>query len=104
MVLPINAFFTESKTQICIVHQIRNACKYVSYKDRKDFTADMKHIYTAPNESAAKAALEDFAQKWEGKYGYAIKSWRDNWDNLTVFYDFPVEIRKLSIQPISLKI
>ena len=52
----------------------------------------MKHIYTAPNESAAKAALEDFAQKWEGKYGYAIKSWRDNWDNLTVFYDFPVEI------------
>jgi transposase, mutator family len=92
MVLPINAVFPESKTQICIVHQIRNACKYVSYKDRKDFTADMKHIYTAPNESAAKAALEDFAQKWEGKYGYAIKSWRDNWDNLTVFYDFPVEI------------
>lgn len=91
----INAVFPESKTQICIVHQIRNACKYVSYKDRKDFTADMKHIYTAPNESAAKAALEDFAQKWEDKYGYAIKSWRDNWDNLTVFYDFPVEIRKI---------
>ena len=91
----INAVFPESKTQICIVHQIRNACKYVSYKDRKDFTADMKHIYTAPNESAAKAALEDFAQKWENKYGYAIKSWRDNWDNLTVFYDFPVEIRKI---------
>ncbi|ERI63196.1 transposase, Mutator family [Capnocytophaga sp. oral taxon 863 str. F0517] len=91
----INAVFPKSKTQICIVHQIRNACKYVSYKDRKDFTADMKHIYTAPNESAAKAALEDFAQKWENKYGYAIKSWRDNWDNLTVFYDFPVEIRKI---------
>ena len=91
----INAVFPESKTQICIVHQIRNACKYVSYKDRKDFTADMKHIYTAPNESAAKAALEDFAQKWEDKYGYAIKSWRDNWDNLTVFYDFLVEIRKI---------
>ncbi|ATA74855.1 IS256 family transposase [Capnocytophaga sp. H2931] len=91
----IRAVFPQSQTQICVVHQIRNACKYVVYKDRKEFTADMKHIYTAPNKEAAKVALEDFAQKWESKYGYAIKSWYDNWDELTVFFDFPLEIRKI---------
>ncbi|WP_392420188.1 IS256 family transposase [Capnocytophaga canis] len=91
----IRTVFPQSQTQICVVHQIRNACKYVVYKDRKEFTADMKHIYTAPNKEAAKVALEDFAQKWEAKYGYAIKSWRDNWDELTVFFDFPLEIRKI---------
>ena len=65
------------------------------WKDKKAFTADMKHIYNAPTEPAAKAALEDFAEKWESKYSYAIKSWRDNWDELTIFFEFPVEIRKI---------
>ncbi|WOC53205.1 hypothetical protein BPO_p0122 (plasmid) [Bergeyella porcorum] len=55
------------------------------WKDRKEFTADMKHIYTAPTKEAAKAALEDFADKWEHKYLYAIQSWRNNWDELTIF-------------------
>lgn len=96
----IRSVFPESQTQICVVHQIRNACKYVVYKDRKEFTADMKHIYTAPNKQAAKAALNDFAQKWESKYSYAIKSWQNNWDELTVFFDFPIEIRKSYIPPI----
>lgn len=91
----IRAVFPQSQTQICVVHQIRNACKYVSWKDRKEFTADMKNIYTAPNKQAAQQALNDFAKKWESKYGYAIKSWRDNWDELTVFFDFPLEIRKI---------
>jgi len=91
----IRSVFPQSQTQICVVHQIRNACKYVVYKDRKEFTADMKHIYTAPNKQAAKAALDDFAQIWESKYSYAIKSWQNNWDELTVFFDFPIEIRKI---------
>ena len=91
----IKNVFPESKTQICVVHQIRNACRYVVWKDKKAFTGDMKHIYNAPNQNAAKAALEDFAGKWEGKYSYAIKSWRDNWDELTVFFEFPLEIRKI---------
>jgi transposase-like protein len=78
-----------------VVHQIRNACKYVVWKDRKAFTADMKHIYTAPNKQAAEAALQDFTEKWESKYSYAIKSWKDNWDELTVFLEFPLEIRKI---------
>ena len=91
----IKNVFPESKTQICVVHQIRNACRYVVWKDKKAFTADMKHIYNAPNQEAAKMALEDFAQKWDGKYSYAIKSWRDNWEELTVFFEFPIEIRKI---------
>src|SRR5690554_539369 len=91
----IQNVFPESKTQICVVHQIRNACRYVVWKDKKAFTADMKHIYNAPNQEAAKAALKDFAMKWEGKYAYAVKSWRDNWEGLTVFFDFPVEIRRI---------
>lgn len=91
----IRNVFPESKTQICVVHQIRNACRYVVWKDKKAFTADMKHIYNAPNQQAAKAALEDFARLWESKYSYAIKSWRDNWEDLTVFFEFPLEIRKI---------
>jgi len=91
----IRNVFPESRTQICVVHQIRNACRYVVWKDKKAFTADMKGIYNAPNEKAAKAALEDFAKKWETKYSYAIRSWRDNWDELTVFFEFPLEIRKI---------
>ncbi|MXV39407.1 IS256 family transposase, partial [Flavobacteriaceae bacterium Ap0902] len=91
----IRTVFPQSQTQICVVHQIRNACRYVVWKDKKAFTADMKLIYTAPTKQAAEAALEDFAQKWESKYGYAIKSWRENWEELTVFFDFPIEIRKI---------
>lgn len=91
----IKNVFPEYKTQICVVHEIRNACRYVVWKNKKAFMADMKHIYNAPNQEAAKLALEDFAQKWSGKYYYAIKSWRDNWEELTVFYEFPLEIRKI---------
>ncbi|QQR97232.1 MAG: IS256 family transposase [Sphingobacteriales bacterium] len=91
----IRSIFPQSQTQICVVHQIRNAFKYVVWKDRKEFTADMKHIYTAPNKQAAEQALNDFAKKWESKYLYAIKSWRENWEELTVFFEFPLEIRKI---------
>ncbi len=91
----IRNVFPQSKTQICVVHQIRNACRYVVWKDKKAFTSDMKQIYNAPTKEAAKAALEDFALQWEGKYSYAIKSWRDNWEDLTVFFEFPLEIRKI---------
>jgi transposase-like protein len=91
----IRTIFPESKTQICVVHQIRNACKYVVWKDKKQFTSDMKEIYNAPTKQAAEAALNDFATKWEHKYSYAIQSWRNNWEDLTVFFEFPVDIRKI---------
>lgn len=91
----IRSVFPDSKTQICVVHQIRNSCRYVVWKDKKAFTTDLKNIYRAPNQQAARAALDDFAERWESKYGYAVKSWRDNWEDLTVFLEFPVEIRHI---------
>ena len=91
----IRTVFPESKTQICVVHQIRNACRYVVWKDKKAFTKDMKNIYNSPTRQAAEAALNDFANTWESKYSYAIESWRDNWEELTVFFEFPLEIRKI---------
>ncbi len=91
----IKTVFPNSTTQICVVHQIRNSCRYVVWRDKKSFTLDMKQIYTAPTKEAAKAALEDFKIKWNSKYSYAIKSWENNWDELTVFFDFPIEIRTI---------
>ena len=91
----IKNVFPESTTQICVVHQIRNSCKYVVWKDKREFTKDMKEIYNSPTLEAAEAALDDFARKWESKYSYAIKSWRENWQNLSVFFDYPLEIRKI---------
>ena len=91
----IKNVFPQSQTQICVVHQIRNSARYVVWKDKKEFSADMKCIYDAPTKQAAKEALNDFAAKWNHKYPYAVKSWEDNWDELTVFFDFPVEIRKI---------
>ncbi len=91
----IGSVFPISTKQICVVHQIRNACRFVPYKDKKEFAADMKEIYTAPNREAALMALDQLEAKWGKKYGYAIKSWRDNWTELTAFLDFPLEIRKI---------
>ncbi|MEN9600165.1 MAG: hypothetical protein RL596_2486 [Bacteroidota bacterium] len=91
----IKNVFPQSQTQICVVHQIRNAAKYVVWKDKKAFSKDMKLIYDAPTKQAAKAALEDFKNNWNSKYPYAIKSWEDNWEELTVFFEFPLEIRKI---------
>lgn len=91
----IKTVFPNSTTQICVVHQIRNSTRYVVWKDKKEFTKDMRQIYTAPTKEAAKAALNDFKNKWNSKYSYAIKSWENNWDELTVFFDFPVEIRTI---------
>jgi putative transposase len=91
----IGSVFPASTKQICVVHQIRNAGKYVVWKDKKEFAKDMKDIYTAPNKSAALLALDELERKWNSKYSYAIKSWRSNWDQLTAFFDFPAEIRKI---------
>ncbi len=70
----IRNVFPQSKTQICVVHQIRNASRYVVWKDKKAFTQDMKQIYGTPTKEEAAAALEDFATQWKGKYSYAIRS------------------------------
>lgn len=91
----IKTVFPESTTQICVVHQIRNSCRYVVWKEKKELCSDLKNIYNAPTKGAAATELDLFEQKWGSKYPYAIRSWRNNWDELTSFYDFPLEIRKI---------
>jgi transposase-like protein len=91
----IHAVFPDAVSQLCIVHQIRNSCKYVVWKERKQFANDLKSVYAAINREAAADALNDFDAKWGHKYGYAVKSWRNNWDYLTSYFDYPLEIRKL---------
>ena len=91
----IKAVFPESVTQLCIVHQIRNSCKFVVYKDRQNFCKDLKMVYTAINKQAALEELEKFTLKWKGKYKYAITSWEENWDNLSNYFEYPLELRKI---------
>ncbi len=91
----IKGVFPQTVTQLCVVHQIRNSCKYVVWKDRKAFCADLKEVYGAANREAAVDALAGLAHKWSHKYRLAIQSWENNWDNLTSYFDFPLEIRKI---------
>lgn len=87
--------FPDAEVQRCIVHQIRNSTKFVTYTDRKKFCNDMKAIYKASTEDAALLALEGFSEKWQNKYPYAVKSWEDNWECLATFFKYPPAIRKL---------
>lgn len=91
----IVSIFPQSITQICVVHQIRNASRYVVWKDKKQFAADLKPVYTAANKDLAWSALEQLEATWGKKYPHAIKSWKANWQELSHFFDFPLEIRTL---------
>lgn len=91
----IKGVFPAAITQLCVVHQIRNSCKFVVWKDRRVFCTDLKAIYAATNREIAEKALEELQKKWGEKYKYAIQSWQDNWENLTAFFDFPLETRKI---------
>jgi len=91
----IGAVYYKTEHQLCIVHQIRNSLKYVSYKDRKKVAADLKPIYTASTEEEAHLALEFFDTKWSKQYPQIAKSWYSNWNNLIVFLQYPDAIRKV---------
>jgi putative transposase len=91
----IKGVFPNTVTQLCMVHQIRNSCKYVVWKDRKEFCADLKDIYTATNVEVAEKSLFAMDLKWGTKYKYAIQSWQNNWENLTQYFNYPLEIRKI---------
>jgi transposase-like protein len=91
----IRAAYPKSDVQQCVVHQIRNTLRYVSWKDRKELTRDLKTVYGAATIEEAQAALDAFGDKWGGKYPHALKSWRANWERLTAYYRYPVEIRKI---------
>ena len=91
----IKGVFPDTITQLCIVHQIRNSCKFVVWKDRQVFCQDLKKIYTAINRQIAFDELQKFKEKWQSKYKYAIASWEENWENLTNYFDYPLELRKI---------
>lgn len=91
----IKATYPDSDVQRCIVHQIRYSTKYINYKERKDLCSDLKPIYQAVDETEALKALDKFSEKWDTKYSYISKSWRSNWDELSTFFKYPNEIRKL---------
>jgi len=91
----IQAAYPKSEIQRCIIHQLRNSFKYVSYKHLKEFTKDFKNVYNALNEEVAKEKLKEVEQKWGSQYPYAIKSWENNWDVISPFFKFPKEIRKI---------
>jgi putative transposase len=91
----IRSIFPKTITQLCVVHQIRNSARYVVWKDKKEFMIDLKAVYDAPNREAAADSLNAFESKWGKKYGYAVQSWRNNWDDLTHYFDFPHEVRRI---------
>jgi len=89
------AVFPKTDIQRCIIHQIRNSLKYITWKDRKAFVADLKDIYQAPTREAAEAGLRKLDQNWSSQYAVAVRSWENNWADLTTFFDYPSEIRRL---------
>jgi putative transposase len=91
----INAVYPKTIVQLCIVHMIRNSVKYVSYKDLKAVTADLKKIYTAATEEMAHFELKQFSAKWDVKYPVIADIWQRNWSGIIPFFAFPEEIRKV---------
>ena len=91
----IEAVFPETEIQQCIIHQIRNTTKFVSYKELKPLMADLKRVYAAPTEEIALAELDSFDEKWSGKYPKIAKSWKDNWANLSTYFKYPEAVHRL---------
>ncbi len=95
MMQAIEAVFPGSRLQRCIVHQIRTSTRYVSYKGIKQVVADLKKIYTAVTLEEAEQNLQDFAERWRKQYPSCVKSWEENWEVLSTFFEYPLEIRKI---------
>ena len=91
----IEAIYPKTEIQNCIIHQLRNSSKYVSYKDIKALMTDLKAVYTAVDEPSALDALDTFAAHWDKKYPKIAESWRSNWPNLSTYFKYPQEVRRL---------
>lgn len=91
----IAAVYPQAVVQRCIIHMLRNSFQYLSYKDRKKFAADFKTVYKAPSEEAALQALAHVKQTWGNKYPYAISNWEMNWENVSPFFQFSDDIRRI---------
>ena len=91
----IEAVYPKTEIQQCVIHQIRNTTKFVSYKDIKELMSDLKKVYAAIDEQTALAELENFDEKWGNKYPKIAISWRANWANLSTYFKYPQEVRTL---------
>ena len=91
----IQTVYPRTQVQLCIVHMVRNALNYVAYKDRKAVAADLKRIYRAATLAEAERALEDFAERWDGKYPSISQMWLRHWEKLITIFDYPEEIRRV---------
>ncbi len=91
----ISSVFPQTEIQLCVIHQIRNSLKYVSYKEQKELIADLKKVYRALTIEEAELAFEVFKEKWGKKHPIIIRSWEKNWDELTAFFKYPYEIRRI---------
>ena len=91
----INAVFPQTEVQSCVIHQIRNSLKYVSYKDQRAFMQDLKPVYRAENLDIAELRLQELETKWGHKYEKVIESWHNNWTKLTVYFRYDASIRRL---------
>ena len=91
----IEAVYPQTEIQQCIIHQIRNTTKFVSYKDIKKLMADLKKVYAAVDEQTALAELDNFDEIWGSKYPKIAISWRNNWANLSTYFKYPQEVRTL---------
>lgn len=90
----INTVYPQTQIQLCVVHMVRNSLKYVSWKDYRTITADLKLIYKSTTEEQGLQALEQFSQRWDGKYPQISKSWYAHWENLRTLFSYPEDIRK----------
>ncbi len=91
----IKSVFPDTAVQLCIIHQIRNSFKYISWKDQKEFISDLKGVYKATNEELGLETLNEMYNKWGNKYGMVLDSWMNNWENLSTFFEYEDRIRKL---------
>ncbi|MBE0345925.1 hypothetical protein PPEP_a0908 [Pseudoalteromonas peptidolytica F12-50-A1] len=90
----INTVFPQTNIQLCIVHMVRNSLKYVSWKDYKAVTAELKRVYRSATEDEALLELERFGDAWDSQYPQITKSWRNHWQNLNTLFNYPEDIRK----------
>jgi transposase-like protein len=91
----INSIFPKTEIQLCIIHQIRNSLKYIASKNQKEFMVDLKEVYQANSKDLAESKLLEMEEKWGKKYPLVLKSWNNNWHNLSGYFKYPAEIRKM---------
>jgi len=91
----IESVFPQAEVQVCIIHQIRNSLRYISYKHQKEFMKDLKLVYKASTEEAGRLQLDKLAEKWGGRYALAVNPWKNNWPRLSTYFKYPEEIRRI---------